>query len=114
MLLRGVVHYHIMLQALHACRRRWAADLQGRETVQAYLRECREVGFDVVELSARFGTMPGGDLLRLVADARRVRRPLPSLCACRNTPLEAASVAFVTAGGNLWLRHRVSRVLMKR
>lgn len=45
--------------------------MQGRETVQQYLRECKDVGFDVVELSARFA--PDDDLLRLVQDVQQVR-----------------------------------------
>jgi phosphosulfolactate synthase (CoM biosynthesis protein A) len=38
----------------------------GKEAVEAYLRECRDVGFDIVEISAGFITLPTDDILRLV------------------------------------------------
>ena len=47
--------------------------MQGRATVQEYLRECKEVGFDVVELSARFAPLPDSHLLRLINDVQQVR-----------------------------------------
>lgn len=40
---------------------------QGAETVRRYLGECRELGFDVVEVSSGFITVPPDDLVRLVA-----------------------------------------------
>lgn len=39
---------------------------QGPEPVKAYIRECREVGFDIVELSSGFVTIPADDWLRLI------------------------------------------------
>lgn len=39
---------------------------QGPEAVGSYLRECKELGFDIVELSCGFITMPTDDVLRLV------------------------------------------------
>jgi phosphosulfolactate synthase (CoM biosynthesis protein A) len=39
---------------------------QGTEAVRLYLRECRDLGFDVVEVSSGFITVPPDDLLRLV------------------------------------------------
>jgi len=39
---------------------------QGADAVRAYLRECRDLGFDVVEVSAGFVSVPTDDLLRLV------------------------------------------------
>jgi phosphosulfolactate synthase (CoM biosynthesis protein A) len=44
---------------------------QGREAVRRYLGECRELGFDIVEVSAGFITIPPDDLLRLVEDVRK-------------------------------------------
>src|SRR2546421_1765291 len=38
---------------------------QGSEAVDRYLRECRELGFDVVEISSGFITVPVDHLLRL-------------------------------------------------
>ena len=39
---------------------------QGKEAVRQYVAECKELGFDIVELSTGFITMPTDDLLRLV------------------------------------------------
>ncbi len=39
---------------------------QGGDAVRRYVRECKEVGFDVVELSCGFITIPMDDWLRLV------------------------------------------------
>ena len=39
---------------------------QGPAAVDAYVRECRELGFDIIEISTGFITLPGDDWLRLV------------------------------------------------
>ena len=39
---------------------------QGPQAVDEYLAECRELGFDVVEISAGFVTLPRDDFVRLV------------------------------------------------
>jgi phosphosulfolactate synthase (CoM biosynthesis protein A) len=39
---------------------------QGPEAVHRYIEECKELGFDVVEISSGFITVPVDDLLRLV------------------------------------------------
>src|SRR2546430_10452283 len=39
---------------------------QGREAVRNYIRECKELGFDTIEVSTGFITMPVDDSLRLV------------------------------------------------
>jgi phosphosulfolactate synthase (CoM biosynthesis protein A) len=39
---------------------------QGREAVDRYLDECRQLGFDIVEISSGFVRLPVDDLLRLV------------------------------------------------
>jgi phosphosulfolactate synthase (CoM biosynthesis protein A) len=39
---------------------------QGPKAVDSYIRECKEVGFDIVELSSGFITIPTDDWLRLV------------------------------------------------
>jgi phosphosulfolactate synthase (CoM biosynthesis protein A) len=41
---------------------------QGKEAVHRYLRECRDLGFDVVEVSSGFITVPPDDLVRLVEE----------------------------------------------
>jgi len=40
--------------------------VQGAEAVRLYLDECRELGFDTVEISSGFVVVPPDDLLRLV------------------------------------------------
>jgi phosphosulfolactate synthase (CoM biosynthesis protein A) len=44
---------------------------QGAEAVRRYLRECKELGFDIVEVSSGFITVPADDFIRLVADVQR-------------------------------------------
>jgi len=39
---------------------------QGSDAVRSYVRECRELGFDTIEISTGFITVPADDLLRLV------------------------------------------------
>jgi len=44
---------------------------QGPEAVRRYLGECRELGFDIVEVSSGFITVPPDDWLRLVAAVQK-------------------------------------------
>lgn len=44
---------------------------QGPEAVDRYLAECKELGFDIVEVSSGFVTLPADDLVRL---AERVQK----------------------------------------
>jgi len=44
---------------------------QGPAAVHRYLGECREMGFDIVEVSSGFITVPPDDLLRLVEDVMK-------------------------------------------
>lgn len=39
---------------------------QGAEAVSAYVNECKNIGFDIVEISSGFITLPSDDWLRLV------------------------------------------------
>ncbi len=39
---------------------------QGSEAIDRYIQECKELGFDIIEISSGFITMPADDLLRLV------------------------------------------------
>jgi phosphosulfolactate synthase (CoM biosynthesis protein A) len=39
---------------------------QGAAAVESYIRECKDLGFDIVEISSGFITMPMDDWLRLV------------------------------------------------
>lgn len=52
----------------------------GPQTIDRYLSEARELGFDVVELSVGFVSLPADDLLRLVERTRRAGlKPKPEL-----------------------------------
>jgi phosphosulfolactate synthase (CoM biosynthesis protein A) len=44
---------------------------QGAEAVHRYLGDCHELGFDIVEVSSGFITVPPDDLLRLVEQVRK-------------------------------------------
>ncbi len=44
---------------------------QGAEAVRRYLRECKELGFDIVEVSSGFLTVPADDFVRLVEQVQR-------------------------------------------
>ncbi len=44
---------------------------QGAEAVDAYVRECREVGFDIIEISCGFITIPTDDWLRLIEKVQK-------------------------------------------
>jgi phosphosulfolactate synthase (CoM biosynthesis protein A) len=44
---------------------------QGPEAVHRYIRECKEMGFDIVEISSGFITVPTDDLLRLVEEVQK-------------------------------------------
>jgi phosphosulfolactate synthase (CoM biosynthesis protein A) len=44
---------------------------QGPEAVRRYFRECKELGFDIVEVSSGFLTVPAEDLLRLVVEVQQ-------------------------------------------
>lgn len=44
---------------------------QGKEAVEQYIRECKDLGFDVIELSAGFITLPTDDWLRLIEKVQR-------------------------------------------
>jgi phosphosulfolactate synthase (CoM biosynthesis protein A) len=45
---------------------------QGPDAVRRYLAECKELGFDVVEVSSGFVTVPTDDLVRLVEQVQAV------------------------------------------
>jgi len=45
---------------------------QGSDTVDAYIRECKELGFDMIELSAGFITIPLDDWCRLVQKVKEI------------------------------------------
>ncbi len=44
---------------------------QGDKAVKTYIQECREVGFDIIEISSGFITIPADDWLRLVDAVQR-------------------------------------------
>ena len=46
---------------------------QGYKAVHRYLHECRELGFDIVEVSSGFIAIPTDDLVRLVEEVQQAR-----------------------------------------
>jgi phosphosulfolactate synthase (CoM biosynthesis protein A) len=44
---------------------------RGHEAVHRYLAECQELGFDIIEISSGFITVPADDLLRLVEEVQK-------------------------------------------
>jgi len=53
---------------------------QGPEAVDAYIKECRNVGFDILEISCGFITIPTDDWLRLVDRVRKAGlKPKPEI-----------------------------------
>lgn len=52
----------------------------GRDAVEQYLSECKDLGFDIVEISSGFITIPMDDWLRLVERVREVGlKPKPEV-----------------------------------
>jgi phosphosulfolactate synthase (CoM biosynthesis protein A) len=45
---------------------------QGREAVAKYIEECKELGFDIIEVSSGFITIPTDDWLRLVEKVQKM------------------------------------------
>ena len=53
---------------------------QGKEAVTAYIRECKEVGFDIVEVSAGFISLSTDDSLRLIEKVQQAGlKPKPEV-----------------------------------
>jgi phosphosulfolactate synthase (CoM biosynthesis protein A) len=44
---------------------------QGNEAVDYYIRECKEIGFDIIEISSGFITIPSDDWLRLIEKVQK-------------------------------------------
>jgi phosphosulfolactate synthase (CoM biosynthesis protein A) len=44
---------------------------EGTDAVKSYVRECKELGFDIVEISSGFITLPADDWLRLIEDVEK-------------------------------------------
>jgi phosphosulfolactate synthase (CoM biosynthesis protein A) len=45
---------------------------QGRDAVDRYLRRCQELGFDIIEISSGFITIPTDDWLRLIEKVQQL------------------------------------------
>jgi phosphosulfolactate synthase (CoM biosynthesis protein A) len=45
---------------------------QGKEAVDQYIRACRDIGFDIIEISSGFITIPMDDWLRLVEKVQKM------------------------------------------
>lgn len=44
---------------------------QGTDAVKSYIAECKELGFDIIEISSGFITLPATDWLRLVEEVQK-------------------------------------------
>ncbi len=44
---------------------------QGRDAVSAYIKECKDLGFDIIEVSSGFITIPTDDWLRLIEKVKK-------------------------------------------
>jgi len=44
---------------------------QGRDAVDAYIKGCKDLGFDIIEISSGFISIPGDDWLRLVEKVQK-------------------------------------------
>jgi phosphosulfolactate synthase (CoM biosynthesis protein A) len=44
---------------------------QGRDAVKSYIGKCKELGFDIIEISSGFITLPAADWLRLVEQVQK-------------------------------------------
>jgi phosphosulfolactate synthase (CoM biosynthesis protein A) len=54
--------------------------LQGNETVDRYIEECKKVGFDIIEISSGFITIPREDILRLIEKVKKAGlKPKPEV-----------------------------------
>lgn len=53
---------------------------QGRDAVERYIRECKELGFDIIEISSGFISIPTDDWLRLVEKVKQAGlKPKPEV-----------------------------------
>ena len=53
---------------------------QGREAVDRYIKECKNLGFDIIEISSGFITIPTDDWLRLVEKVKKAGlKPKPEV-----------------------------------
>ena len=53
---------------------------QGREAVDLYIEECKNLGFDIIEISSGFITIPTDDWLRLVEKVKKAGlKPKPEV-----------------------------------
>jgi phosphosulfolactate synthase (CoM biosynthesis protein A) len=52
----------------------------GNEAVDRYIEECKNIGFDILEISSGFITIPGDDMLRLIEVVERAGlKPKPEI-----------------------------------
>ncbi|MGZ3603433.1 MAG: phosphosulfolactate synthase, partial [Thermodesulfobacteriota bacterium] len=53
---------------------------RGPEMVERYIRECKELGFDIIEISSGFITFPTDDWVRLVEKVQKAKlKPKPEV-----------------------------------
>ncbi len=85
---------------------------QGPAAVEQYLRECREMGFDIVEISSGFISIPEDDLVRLTEKVAKLgMKPKPEVgiqfgAGGATTSAELASEGTRDAGQAIHLARR--------
>jgi phosphosulfolactate synthase (CoM biosynthesis protein A) len=72
---------------------------RGADAVRRYLAECKELGFDVVEVSAGFVSIPDDDFVRLVEDVQRAGLGAKAEVGIQFGAGGASAAADLTAAG---------------
>lgn len=86
----------------------------GAEAVENYIRECRDLGFDTIEISCGFITIPMDDWLRLVEKVRRAGLKAKPEVGIQFGAGGATAAAELEAEGTRdpeWAIHQMKRLL---
>jgi phosphosulfolactate synthase (CoM biosynthesis protein A) len=87
---------------------------QGSEAVDGYIRECRDLGFDIVEISCGFITIPMEDWLRLVEQVKKAGLKAKPEVGIQFGAGGATAAAELEAEGTRdpqWAIHQMKRLL---
>lgn len=87
---------------------------QGVSAVDGYIHRCKELGFDIIELSAGFVTVPLDDWLRLVEKVQRAGLKAKAEVGIQFGAGGASSVEALESEGTQdvgWMIHRARRLL---
>ena len=87
---------------------------QGAGAVRHYIRECKELGFDIIEVSSGFITIPLDDVLRLVEEVQKAGLKAKPEVGIQFGAGGASAAAELAAEGTLdpeWAISRARRLL---